>query len=33
MYAAYGKVTVLEANWSADADGESDVANARRGKG
>jgi len=29
MYAAYGKATVLEADWSADADGASDVANAR----
>jgi len=29
MYAAYGKATVLEADWSADADNVSDVANVR----
>ncbi|MCX5653734.1 MAG: colicin E3/pyocin S6 family cytotoxin [Planctomycetota bacterium] len=29
MYDPYGKATVLEADWSADADGASDVANAR----
>jgi RHS repeat-associated protein len=29
MYAAYGKATVLEPDWSADADNLSDVANAR----
>ena len=29
MYAAYGEVTVLDANWDPDTNNESDVANAR----